>query len=148
MAETNGRNRNTDFNQTVGTLFKGMDAFLTTKTVVGEPSQIGDTILVPLVDVNFGVGAGAMSSAKGSENAGGGMGGKLSPTAVLVIKNGKAKMVPVKESDTLSKVLDMIPEVVDKVTDLIKKKGGSDEEAEAEEKATKEAIDSLTEEEF
>ncbi len=148
MAETNGRNRNTDFNQTVGTLFKGMDAFLTTKTVVGEPSQIGDTILVPLVDVNFGVGAGAMSSAKGSENAGGGMGGKLSPTAVLVIKNGKAKMVPVKESDTLSKVLDMIPEVVDKVTDLIKKKGGSDAEAEAEEKATKEAIDSLTEEEF
>lgn len=147
MAELNGKNKNNDFNQTVGTLFKGMDAFLTTKTVVGEPSKIGDTILVPLVDVNFGVAAGAMSSAKGSDNAGGGMGGKLSPTAVLVITDGKAKMVPVKESDTLSKVLDMIPEVVDKVTDMIKKKSSEDAEDDVEQ-ATQDVLDSLSEEEF
>ena len=50
-----------DFNQTVGSLFKGMDALLTTKTVVGEPTQVGDTIILPLVDVNFGVGAGAFA---------------------------------------------------------------------------------------
>lgn len=147
MAELNGKNKNNDFNQTVGTLFKGMDAFLTTKTVVGEPSKIGDTILVPLVDVNFGVAAGAMSSAKGSDNAGGGMGGKLSPTAVLVITDGKAKMVPVKESDTLSKVLDMIPEVVDKVTDMIKKKSSEDAEDDVEQ-ATQDVLDSLSAEEF
>lgn len=148
MAETNGRNRNNDFNQTVGSLFKGMDEFLTTKTVVGEPTQIGDTIIVPLVDVNFGVAAGAMSSAKGSDNAGGGMGGKLSPSAVLVIQNGKAKMIPAKDSDTLTKVLDMIPDVVDKVTDLIKKKNGSADTLSEEEQATQDVLDSLADEEF
>ena len=44
-----------DFNQTVGSLFQGMDSLLTTKTVVGEPTKVGDTIILPLVDVNFGV---------------------------------------------------------------------------------------------
>ena len=50
-----------DFNQTVGSLFQGMDSLLTTKTVVGEPTKVGDTIILPLVDVNFGVAAGAFS---------------------------------------------------------------------------------------
>lgn len=50
-----------DFNSTVSSLFQGMDKFLTTKTVVGEPTKIGDTIILPLVDVSFGVGAGAFA---------------------------------------------------------------------------------------
>ncbi len=107
-----------DFNQTVGSLFQGMNSLLTTKTVVGEPTKIGDTIILPLVDVNFGVGAGAFSKANNNNSAGGGMGGKMSPTAVLVISDGKAKMVSVKNEDTISKVLDMIPEIVDKVANL------------------------------
>ena len=37
-----------DFNQTVGSLFRGMDALLTTKTVVGEPTKVGDTIIYHL----------------------------------------------------------------------------------------------------
>ena len=48
-----------DFNATVGSLFRGMDTFLTSKSVVGEPIQIGDTTIIPLCDVNFSVGAGA-----------------------------------------------------------------------------------------
>ena len=103
--------RKNDFNQTVSTLFKGMDAFLTTKTVVGDPIVIGNTTIIPLVDVNFGVGAGAMGNAKGTNNAGGGMGGKLSPTAAIVIQDGLIRMMPVSEESTLSKVLDMVPGV-------------------------------------
>ncbi len=122
-----------DFNQTVGSLFKGMDALLTTKTVVGEPTQVGDTIILPLVDVNFGVGAGAFAKDGGKTSAGGGMGGKMSPSAVLVIQNGKAKMISVKESDTMTKIIDMIPEVVDKVANMLGKGGKNpDEEAEIE----------------
>ena len=45
-----------DFNSTVNSLFDGMSAFLTAKTVMGEPQRIGDTTIIPLVDVNFGVG--------------------------------------------------------------------------------------------
>ena len=118
-----------DFNQTVGSLFQGMNSLLTTKTVVGEPTQIGDTIILPLVDVNFGVGAGAFAGKNNS--AGGGMGGKMSPAAVLVIQNGKAKMISVKSEDTVSKLLDMIPDIVDKVANLAGK-GNKDEAVEEE----------------
>lgn len=47
------------FHTTVESLFKGMDSFITTKTVVGDAIHIGDTIILPLVDVSFGVAAGA-----------------------------------------------------------------------------------------
>ena len=49
------------FNETVESIFKGMDNFLTTKTVVGEAIHVNDTLILPLVDVSFGVGAGAWS---------------------------------------------------------------------------------------
>ena len=39
-------------------LMNGMSSFLSTKTVVGEPVRFGDTIILPLVDVSFGMGAG------------------------------------------------------------------------------------------
>jgi len=125
--------RKNDFNQTVSTLFKGMDAFLTSKTVVGDPITIGNTTIIPLVDVNFGVGAGAMGNSKGTNNAGGGMGGKLSPTAAIVIQDGLIRMMPVSEESTLSKVLDMVPGVVGKVQDFIGKKEKKEEKEEVEE---------------
>ena len=52
------------FNNTVESLFKGMDSFITTKTVVGDAIHIGDTIILPLVDVSFGVAAGAFTQEK------------------------------------------------------------------------------------
>lgn len=128
-----------DFNQTVGSLFQGMDSLLTTKTVVGEPTKLGDTIILPLVDVNFGVAAGAFAKSGSSNSAGGGMGGKMSPTAVLVIQNGHAKMIPVKQGDTVSKIIDMIPEVVDKITTAMGKNASVDTDDEA----IRDAIDQI-----
>ena len=104
-----------DFNETVASLFKGMDSFLSAKTVVGEAVHVNDTIILPLVDVSFGVGAGAFAGDK-KNNAGGGMGGKMSPSAVLVIQNGATKLVNIKNQDTVTKILDMVPDVVDKIT--------------------------------
>ena len=63
-----------NFQNTVGSLFKGMEEFITTKTVVGDPVTVGDTIIVPLVDVSFGVGASAKTEEK-KNSGGGGMGG-------------------------------------------------------------------------
>ena len=48
-----------DFNGTVQSLFSGMSGVLSTKTVVGDAVTIGDTIILPLVDVSFGMAAGA-----------------------------------------------------------------------------------------
>ena len=103
------------FNNTVESLFKGMDSFITTKTVVGDAIHIGDTIILPLVDVSFGVAAGAFSQEK-KNNGDGGMGGKINPSAVLVIQNGQTKLVNIKNQDGMTKILDMVPDIVNKFT--------------------------------
>ena len=103
------------FHTTVESLFKGMDSFITTKTVVGDAIHIGDTIIRPLVDVSFGVAAGAFSQEK-KNNGAGGMGGKIMPSAVLVIQNGTTKLVNIKNQDGITKILDMVPDFVNKFT--------------------------------
>ena len=103
------------FHTTVESLFKGMDSFITTKTVVGDAIHIGDTIILPLVDVSFGVAAGAFSQDK-KNNGAGGMGGKIMPSAVLVIQNGTTKLVNIKNQDGVTKILDMVPDFVNKFT--------------------------------
>ena len=104
-----------NFDATVSSLFKGMDSFLSAKTVVGDAVHVNDTIILPLCDVNFGVGAGAFADDK-KNNAGGGMGAKMSPSAVLVIQNGTTKLVNIKNQGTVTKILDMVPDVVDRIT--------------------------------
>ena len=115
---------NKDFQGVVESLLKGMDAVLSTKTVFGEATKVGDTIILPLVDVTFGVGAGAgNNNGKGTSSGAGGIGGKMTPSAVLVIKDGYTKLVNIKNQDTVTKILDLIPDLVDKVT----KKKNTDE---------------------
>lgn len=121
-------NKENQFQGVVDSLLKGMDTVLSTKTVVGEATKIGDTIILPLVDVSFGVGAGAGSKGGGSganssesASGAGGLGGKMTPSAVLVIKDGSVKLVNIKNQDAVTKVLDMIPDIVEKFTKPAKK---------------------------
>ncbi len=104
------------FNSTVSALFNGMDSVVSSKTVVGDAIHIGDTIILPLVDVSFAVGAGSFNEEK-KEKGAGGLGGKISPSAVLVIQNGRTKLVNIKNQDTITKLLDMIPDVMDRVAE-------------------------------
>lgn len=115
--------------EVVDSLLKGMDTILSSKTVVGNPVVVGDTTIIPLVDVSFGVAAGASANnTKNTNNGMGGMGGKVSPTAILVIHDGNTRLISVKDTDVLTKVLDMLPEVVNKITKP-KKGEVSDDEA-------------------
>ena len=79
---------NNNFQSTVESLFKGMDSFLTTKTVIGDAIHIG----------------------------GGGMGAKITPSAILVINKNGTKLVNVKNQDAITKILDMIPDIAAKFT--------------------------------
>lgn len=115
-----------DFQTTVSALFKGMDSFITTKTVVGEAIHIGDNIILPLVDVSFGVAAGAFAK-NAKNNGGGGMGGKVSPSAVLVINKNGTRLVNIKNQDAVTKILDMVPDLINRFT---KKDDGSEYSAE------------------
>lgn len=102
-------------------LVEAMEHFITTKSVVGEPIKVGDTILLPLADVSFGMGIGMFSK---GENGTGGVGGKITPNAVLVLKKGSSKIISVKDADGISKIIDMVPDVVNKFGDKVGDKFG------------------------
>jgi len=103
-------------NENLNTLFSKMEEFISTKTVVGEPVHIGNVILVPLVDVTFGMAAGngAGADAKGG-GGGGGLGAKMNPAAVIVIVDGTAQLINVKNQDSVNKLVDMVPGILSKL---------------------------------
>ena len=105
------------FNANVGSLFQGMEGFITGKTVVGDAVKFDDG-----TDVSFGVAAGAFAEPGKKENSAGGMGGKIQPSAILVIRNGETKLVNVKNQDSITKVLDMVPDLLDKYVPSKKEK--------------------------
>ena len=129
------------FQGTVESLFKGMDNFITTKTVVGDAVTVGDTIILPLVDVMFGMGASAKSEDR-KNSGGGGMGGKISPSAVLVIQNGSTRLVNIKNQDSVTKILDMVPDIVNRFVS-----GSRGEEKSEKEKKVDDAIHAASKEE-
>lgn len=116
-------------------LMQQLESFITTKTVVGEPIHIDQTILVPLIDVSFAAASGSTASNKfverhkekerrvdGGTGAGaGGLGAKVSPSAMLVIQNGTTQLINVRNQDSITKLIDMIPGLVSKVPDLFSK---------------------------
>ncbi|MBQ6550294.1 MAG: GerW family sporulation protein [Lachnospiraceae bacterium] len=116
-----------DFNESIRTLLSGLDGFVSSKTVVGTPVKVNDTVLLPLMDVEVGVGAGAFGNK--ALGTGGGMGAKMTPSAVLVIQNGASKLINIKNQDSLTKVLDMVPEVMDRITGKKVKKDPKVDEA-------------------
>ena len=107
--------KNNHFLDNAEAVFKGMNTFLTTKTVVGEPIIVGDTTIVPLVDVSCGMAAGTFDNTSKS-NGGGGMSAKISPTAMLIIQEGRTKVVNIKNQDAITRLLDMVPDLINKIT--------------------------------
>ena len=117
-----------NLSQSFDTLFSKLENFVTTKTVIGDAITMGDVIILPLVDVSFGVGAGAGESVttpgKSDGAGGGGAGAKITPSAVLVISGGNVQLVSVKEQDSISKLIDLAPGVINKISSMLGKSKG------------------------
>ena len=105
--------KESNIRETVSSLFQGLDSLVSARTVVGDAIKLGDTTIIPLMDVSFGIGAGAFGGER-KNNDGGGLGGKMTPCALLVISNGNTKLVNVKNQGSLNKILDMVPDLVNK----------------------------------
>jgi len=102
------------FPSTVDALFKGMDNFITTKTVVGEAVKVDEhTTIIPLVDVTCGMAAGSFAQST-KTNGGGGLSAKMTPSAILVVQNGMTKLVNIKHQDAMTKILDMVPDFMNR----------------------------------
>ena len=106
---------NSQLSSAVEALFQGMDHLVATKTVVGDAVRVDDAIILPLMDVACGMAAGPFA-ANAKNRGAGGMSAKLSPSAVLVIQNGCTRLVNIKNQNTVNKMLDMVPDLVNRFT--------------------------------
>jgi uncharacterized spore protein YtfJ len=115
-----------NLNENLDTLFGKMENFVSSKTVVGEPLKIGGMTIIPLVDVAFGIGAGSTDSSAEKdkkESGAGGLGAKISPTAVIVIhETGELQLVNIKNQSAVNKLIDMVPGITSKLNFGSKKK--------------------------
>ena len=101
------------FDTSLNTLFDKVEDIVSTKTIVGDAIIMGDLTLLPLIEVSVGVGIGTKEGAK--EDSAGGMGAKITPSAVLVIQNGNVQMINIKNQDAVNKLIDMAPGIASKL---------------------------------
>ena len=97
--------------ETLETIFKGVNGLVDTKKVIGEPYVVGDTTIIPFIETSMGLGATDLQSDK--EAAGAGC--KVKPIACLVIQDGFTKLINIDNQDAISKALDLIPDLVEKL---------------------------------
>ena len=131
-------NHNTQ--ELLNALFQGLDGFVQSKTVVGEPIVVGNTTLIPLMEVSCGMASGAFmkENQKKGDGGAGAMSSKITPAAMLIIQEGRTKLIRVKNEDAFSKIIDMIPEAIDKIT-------GGNKVSESAEQKGQDALNSLVE---
>lgn len=119
-----------------GTIEK-MRSMVDTSTIIGEPIVAGDVTLIPVSKVSYGFGSGGtdLPSKQSNELFGGGSGGgmSISPVAFIVIENGKCRMMQISNyTSSADRAIAMIPELVDRVTELLKTEKNKDVQPEAE----------------
>ena len=96
-------------------------------TIIGKPIIANEEItIIPVSKVSYGFASGGSDfptkSGRAAFGGGGGAGMTISPTAFLVIKGSDVRMIQVSNKpDAADKAVAMIPELVDKITDLFKK---------------------------
>jgi sporulation protein YtfJ len=107
-------------------------------TIIGDPIQVGDgTTIIPVSKVTFGfASAGSDVGAKSTKDmfgGGSGAGVSVTPIAFLIVHEGSVRTVQLSECfTTMDRAIGMIPELVEKVTALLKK--GKADTAAAQEK--------------
>jgi uncharacterized spore protein YtfJ len=118
-----------NLSQSFESLFGKLENYVTSKTVVGDAITMGDVMLLPMVDVSFGVAAGAGESGDVTSKGGiggGGAGAKITPSAVLVVSGGTVQLVSIKQQDSISKLIDLAPGVINKISSMFGKNENED----------------------
>ena len=105
------------------------------QTIIGDPINLGETTLIPVSKVSIGVGIGGGTYGKEKSNSAGagGTGLTVSPVAFIVVdKNGNASILNIGSQPGVSKiagtvndidkVLDNVPDIIEKLKAIFKKK--------------------------
>ena len=123
--------KETPVNKIMENTLEKMRQMVDTSTIIGEPMVTGTTTLIPVSKVSYGFTSGGtdLPSKQNQELFGG-----ITPVAFIVIENGKCRMMQINNyTSSADRAIAMIPELVDKVTELLKPE--SKEEAPASEEA-------------
>ena len=122
--------KKTPISELMRATMENVKAMADANTIIGTPIQADGITLIPVSRLSFGVaGGGTEFSTKKQTgpdaNFGGGSGAsaKLEPVAFLVVREGGVKLLPVAPppATTVDRVIETVPEVVDKVTGFIEK---------------------------
>lgn len=100
-----------------------------TNTIVGQPIRTPDGVtLIPISRVSMGMGGGGAifgkkkdANPEGNLGSGMGVGVSINPVAFLVVKDGITRVLPVAvpPMNTIDRIVEMAPDMVDKVTNFI-----------------------------
>ncbi len=114
---------------------KNLKTLVDADTVIGNPITTPDgTMIIPVSKVSFGFATGGsdLASKSPKDVFGGGSGGgvTIQPLCFLVVKNGDVKILHINSNNsTGSQALNMIPEVIDKISGIVKKDKPAEENA-------------------
>lgn len=119
--------KETPVNRIMESTLQKMKEMVDVSTIIGEPMVTGDTTLIPVSKVTYGFTSGGtdLPSKQGAELFGGAGGGGISitPVAFIVIQNGKCRMMQINHyTSSADRAIAMIPELVDKLTELVSAK--------------------------
>ena len=122
----------------MGTAMEKIRTMVDANTIIGTPIQTGEVTLIPVSRLSFGIASGGsdfvtknQKPEQGNSFGGGsGAGAKLEPVAFLIIRGESVKLLPVAPppATTVDRVIETVPEVVDKVAELIEKQQKKKEE--------------------
>ncbi len=103
-----------------------LHAMVDADTIIGTPIVLGDTTLLPVSKVAFGLATGGSDfpskSGTGLFGGGGGAGVTITPVAFISVTGQSVKMMPIyNDLSTVDKALTMAPELLDKIKELFKK---------------------------
>ena len=110
-------------NESMGITMEKIKNMIDVNTVVDDPITTPDgTTLIPVSKVSFGFASGGTNGTNMRFGAGAGAGVNITPIAFIVIKDGNTRMIYVQPpvNSAVDKIIDMIPEAADKVTEFIK----------------------------
>lgn len=123
----------------MSTVMEKLREMIDVNTVVGQAITTPDnTTIIPVSRVTFGFGAGGadMNDTKELEGVkfggGSGAGINIAPVAFLIVQGDTIKLIPVSKpaGNTIDRIVELIPEVLDKIQGMISSKTKEDEEFE------------------
>ena len=118
-------------NDLMSTAMEKIRTMVDANTIIGTPIQTGEVTLIPVSRLSFGIASGGSDfvtknqkpEQDNSFGGGSGASARLDPVAFLIIRGDSVRLLPVMPSpgSTVDRMIEVVPEVVDRVTDFIER---------------------------